>query len=60
MKPSGTIAVTVENDLVHLVVTRGERPITVLLLAVQARELARMLRNAADFADAAGQPHGHA
>ena len=60
MKSSGTIAVTVVNELVHLVVTCGGRPVTVLLPPVQARELASMVRNAADFADAAGQPHGHA
>lgn len=60
MKGRGTIAVSVENDHVHLVVACGIRPVTVVLPAAQARELALMIRNASDFADAAGQPHGHA
>jgi len=62
VKGRGTIAVTTENDLVHLVVTAGGRPVTVILPADQARELSRMIRNAADFADAAtmGTPQGTA
>lgn len=60
MTPKGTVAIATRDDLVLLTVRLGPRPITLILPAPQARELSRMIRNAADFAEAAGRPQGRA
>ena len=60
MKGRGTIAVDTVNDRVDLQFSGQGRSLSVSLTAAQARELADAVRAAADFADAAGKPHGHA
>jgi hypothetical protein len=57
------IQVTSEGALVRLLVVAGDPPepaATVFLTPIQARELARLIRNAADFTAAAGPAQGSA
>ncbi len=57
------IHVASDGPLVRVVVVAGEPPepaATVFLTPIQARELARLIRNAADFTAAAGPAQGSA
>lgn len=57
------IQVTSEGPLVHLTVKDNKMPdasITVVLSADQARELSRMIRNAANFVAAQAPAEGNA
>ena len=55
-----SLAIDVVDDQVRMAVSMSGRNLTPVLSAAEARELAAMLRRAADIADAGGQPHGHA
>lgn len=62
MKKRGGLTVSTNDGTVRLVMETERGPVIVYLPPEQARELARILRNAADFAAAAamGEPRGHA
>lgn len=62
MKARGKLSVSTNDGTVRLGMHTASGPVLVYLPPAQARELARILRDAADFAEAAamGAPHGHA